>query len=108
MTYHSMCDTSYQVPFRTIADTSASPVQLCPSTAPRGNSQFLTRHAHRGQAQYVIDKIDMLRQNAKGNLTPSEQNMIESVLRQLRTLFVESSVPRRRMSGYFCGIYVTH
>lgn len=47
--------------------------------------------AHRGQAQYLIDTIDMLREKTKGNLTPDEQQMIESVLHQLRLVFVETA-----------------
>lgn len=48
-------------------------------------------HAHRGQGQYLIDTIEMLRQKTKGNLTPDEQHMIESVLHQLRMVFVETA-----------------
>ena len=48
-------------------------------------------HAHVGQAQYLIDTIDMLRQKTKGNLTPDEQHMIESVLHQLRMVFLETA-----------------
>ena len=48
-------------------------------------------HAHSGQAQYLIDTIDMLRQKTKGNLTPDEQHMIESVLHQLRMIFLETT-----------------
>lgn len=45
----------------------------------------------RNQAQYLIDMIDMLRQKTKGNLTPNEQHMIDSVLHQLRMVFVETA-----------------
>lgn len=48
-------------------------------------------HAHRNQAQYLIDTIDVLRQKTKGNLTPDEQQMIEGVLHQLRMVFIETS-----------------
>src|SRR5262245_44108796 len=48
-------------------------------------------HAQRGQAQYLIDMIDMLRQKTNGNLTPDEQHMIDSVLHQLRMVFVETA-----------------
>ena len=48
-------------------------------------------HAHRHQAQYLIDTIDILRQKTKGNLTPSEQQMFESVLHQLRMVFLETA-----------------
>ena len=43
---------------------------------------------HRNQAQYLIDTLDMLRQKSQGNLTPAEQQLIESVLHQLRMVFV--------------------
>jgi hypothetical protein len=48
-------------------------------------------YAHRGQAQYLIDTVDMLRQKTNGNLTPDEQRMIESVLHQLRMVFLETA-----------------
>jgi hypothetical protein len=44
--------------------------------------------ANRGQAQYLIDMLDMLRQKTKGNLTPAEDDLIENVLHQLRMLFI--------------------
>jgi hypothetical protein len=43
---------------------------------------------HRNQAQYLIDMIDVLQQKSQGNLTPAEQQLIESVLHQLRMVFV--------------------
>jgi hypothetical protein len=43
---------------------------------------------HRNQAQYLIDTLDMLRQKSQGNLTPAEQQLVESVLHQLRMVFV--------------------
>ena len=48
-------------------------------------------HVHRNQAQYLIDMIDVLRQKTKGNLTPDEQQMIDSVLHQLRLVFLETA-----------------
>jgi hypothetical protein len=48
-------------------------------------------HVHRHQAQYLIDTIDVLRQKTTGNLTPDEQQMIDSVLHQLRMLFLETA-----------------
>ena len=48
-------------------------------------------HAYRNQAQYLIDTIDVLRKKTKGNLTPDEQQMIESVLHQLRMVFLETA-----------------
>jgi hypothetical protein len=43
---------------------------------------------HRNQAKYLIDMIDVLRRKSQGNLTPVEQQLIESVLHQLRMVFV--------------------
>jgi hypothetical protein len=40
------------------------------------------------QAKYLIDTIDMLKQKTKGNLTPAEQQTIDSLLHQLRMIFV--------------------
>jgi hypothetical protein len=45
----------------------------------------------RSQAQYLIDLIDVLREKTKGNLTPGEQQLIETLLHQLRLAFVESA-----------------
>ncbi len=42
----------------------------------------------RNHAQYLIDTLDLLRQKCQGNLTPAEQELIESVLHQLRMVFV--------------------
>ena len=39
-------------------------------------------------AQYLIDTLDVLRQKCQGNLTPGEQQLIESMLHQLRMVFV--------------------
>jgi hypothetical protein len=42
----------------------------------------------RNQAKFVIDTVDVLRQKTKGNLTVSEEEAIDSLLHQLRMLFV--------------------
>jgi hypothetical protein len=42
----------------------------------------------REHAQYLIDTLDMLRQKTKGNLSPQEQELIESVLHQVRMVFI--------------------
>ncbi len=39
-------------------------------------------------AQYLIDMLDVLRQKTKGNLSPQEQELIESVLHQVRMVFI--------------------
>jgi hypothetical protein len=46
---------------------------------------------HRNQAQYLIDTIDVLRQKTRGNVTPDEERMIDSVLHQLRMVFLETA-----------------
>jgi hypothetical protein len=40
------------------------------------------------QAKYLIDTIDVLRQKTGGNLTSSEQQMMESVLHELRMAYI--------------------
>jgi hypothetical protein len=45
-------------------------------------------HAHRNHAQYLIDMIDVLRAKTKGNLSPEEQELIDSLLHQLRMVFI--------------------
>jgi hypothetical protein len=47
--------------------------------------------ARRNQAQYLIDTIDVLEQKTKGNLTPDERQMIESLLHQLRMAFIDTA-----------------
>jgi hypothetical protein len=46
---------------------------------------------HRNQAKYLIDMVEMLRNKTQGNLTPGEQQLIESLLHQLRLVFVETA-----------------
>jgi hypothetical protein len=43
---------------------------------------------HRNQAQYLIDTLDVLKQKSNGNLTPQEQELIDSVLHQVRMVFI--------------------
>jgi hypothetical protein len=47
--------------------------------------------AQRNLAKYLIDTLEMLRDKTKGNLPPSEEQLIESVLHQMRLLFVETA-----------------
>jgi hypothetical protein len=47
--------------------------------------------AQRNQAQYLIDMIEVLRNKTKGNLTTDEQQLVESLLHQLRLAFVETA-----------------
>lgn len=46
---------------------------------------------HRPQAEYLIDMIDMLKEKTKGNLTAGEQQLIETLLHQLRMVFVDTA-----------------
>jgi hypothetical protein len=48
-------------------------------------------HVHRHQAQYLIDTIDVLRSKTKGNLTSAEQELIDSLLHQLRMVFIATA-----------------
>jgi hypothetical protein len=48
-------------------------------------------HVNRGQAQYLIDMIEMLREKTKGNLTSGEQQLTDTLLHQLRMAFVETA-----------------
>ena len=45
----------------------------------------------RGQAQYLIDLISVLRDKTKGNLTTREEQVIETLLHELRMAFVQST-----------------
>lgn len=42
----------------------------------------------RNQAKYLIDTIEMLRDKSKGNLTPQESQLTESMLHQLRMAYL--------------------
>jgi hypothetical protein len=48
-------------------------------------------HVHRNQAKYLIDTIEVLQEKTKGNLKPGEEQLIESILHQLRLVFVETA-----------------
>jgi|SRR3954464_4485155 hypothetical protein len=43
------------------------------------------------QAKFFIDTVDVLRQKTAGNLTASEQQVIESLLHQMRLVFVQTA-----------------
>ena len=47
--------------------------------------------AHRNQAKFLIDTVDILRQKTAGNLTTSEQQVIDSLLHQMRLVFVQTA-----------------
>ncbi|MEX2310800.1 MAG: DUF1844 domain-containing protein [Pirellulales bacterium] len=48
-------------------------------------------HVQRNQATYLIDMLDVLRNKTQGNLNPGEEHLIESLLHQLRLVFVETA-----------------
>jgi hypothetical protein len=47
-------------------------------------------HVHRNQAKFLIDTVDILKQKTAGNLSDSEQQVLDSLLHQLRMVFVQS------------------
>jgi hypothetical protein len=49
--------------------------------------------ADRGQAQYLIDLLGVLRDKTKGNLTSREDQLLEMVLHDLRLAFVQTIGP---------------
>ena len=46
------------------------------------------------QAQYLIDILHTLAEKTKGNLTPEEEAMLDNLLYELRTKFVEKNTPQ--------------
>ncbi len=42
-------------------------------------------------ARHTIDTLDMLREKTKGNLTKEEENLLNSILYELRILYVKAS-----------------
>ena len=47
----------------------------------------------RNQAKYLIDTIDVLRQKTAGNLSANEQQVLDSLLHQLRMVFIQTAEP---------------
>jgi hypothetical protein len=45
----------------------------------------------RNQAKFLIDTVDLLRQKTAGNLTTSEKQVIDSLLHQMRLVFVATA-----------------
>lgn len=45
----------------------------------------------RNQAKFLIDTVDVLRQKTAGNLSNSEQQVIDSLLHQMRLVFVQTA-----------------
>jgi hypothetical protein len=43
----------------------------------------------RNQAKFLIDTVDVLRQKTAGNLSNTEQQVIDSLLHQMRLVFVQ-------------------
>ena len=48
-------------------------------------------NVQRNQGKFLIDTIEVLRDKTKGNLTPNESELLESMLHQLRLLFVQTA-----------------
>src|SRR4051812_1539618 len=48
-------------------------------------------HVQRNQAKFLIDTVDVLRQKTAGNLTNTEQQVLESLLHQMRLVFVQTA-----------------
>jgi hypothetical protein len=46
---------------------------------------------HRNQAKFLIDTVDILKQKTAGNLSTSEQQVLDSLLHQLRMVFVQTA-----------------
>jgi len=42
-------------------------------------------------ARHTIDTLDMLREKTKGNLTKEEENLLNSILYELRILYVKAT-----------------
>ncbi len=47
------------------------------------------QHSHPNQAKYLIDTIEVLKHKTAGNLSEPEGQMLESLLHQLKLVFVE-------------------
>jgi hypothetical protein len=45
----------------------------------------------RNQAKFLIDTVDVLRQKTAGNLTTQEQQVLDSLLHQMRLIFVQTA-----------------
>ncbi len=44
----------------------------------------------RNQAKFLIDTVEVLREKTKGNLTASEQQVLDSLLHQLRMVYIQT------------------
>jgi hypothetical protein len=51
-----------------------------------GNAQL-----QRNQAKFLIDTVEVLRDKTTGNLTTSEQQVLDSLLHQLRMVFIQTA-----------------
>jgi hypothetical protein len=45
----------------------------------------------RNQAKFLIDTVDVLRQKTAGNLSSTEQQVIDSLLHQMRMVFIQTA-----------------
>jgi hypothetical protein len=48
-------------------------------------------HVHRNQAKFLIDTVEILKEKTAGNLSASEQQVLDSMLHQLRMVFVQTA-----------------
>jgi Domain of unknown function (DUF1844) len=48
-------------------------------------------HMQRNQAKFLIDTVEVLHEKTKGNLTDSEQQVLDSLLHQLRMVFIQTA-----------------
>ena len=46
------------------------------------------------QAKFIIDTLGMLKEKTKGNLTQEENDFLESMLYELRTVYLSKSKPK--------------
>jgi hypothetical protein len=73
--------------FEMLVTTLATEVLVALGQIPHPGTGKAELHVE--QARYLIDTLDMLRQKTKGNLDPNETQLLESVVHQLRLVFVE-------------------
>ena len=73
---------SFELLLTTLATEALMALGQVPHPAT-GKAEVRPNHA-----KYLVDTVDVLRQKTQGNLTPGEQQAIDSLLHQLRMLFV--------------------
>ena len=78
--------------FITLVDTLAAQAAMCLGIAPAPDGRQLP--ADMEAARHFVDMLGTLEVKTRGNLTPDENEMLQSVLAYLRLQFVELSRPR--------------